>query len=363
MKFVDEVKITVQAGKGGNGSCSFRREKFIPRGGPDGGDGGDGGSIFLEGDQNLNTLIDYRYTRRFDAENGEGGSGRNCTGRHGEDLILPVPPGTAVYDQDTQLLLCEVLEPGEKILIAKGGRHGIGNTYFKSSVNQAPRRTIPGQAGELRNLRLELKLLADVGLLGYPNAGKSTLISAVSEAKPKIADYPFTTLYPHLGVVRVAPMKSFVMADIPGVIEGAAEGAGLGIQFLRHLSRTRVILHLVDLSAVLLNSEQSEKLESSVLLLIDLIQKLEHELEKYSEDLFKKERWLVFNKTDLFDAPVFLDEIKKIMMKKYPNIPIYFISGVSQQGVFELMGDVYTRMSELKDQQADGQNKQGEMEL
>ncbi len=342
MKFVDEVRITVQAGKGGNGSCSFRREKFIPRGGPDGGNGGDGGTIYLLGHDNLNTLIDYRYTRRFDAQNGQGGMGQNCTGSHGEDLVLLVPPGTAVYDEDTQELLGEVLTNGQKLLVAQGGRHGIGNTFFKSSTNRAPRRVIPGAEGEFRNLRLELKVLADVGLLGYPNAGKSTLISAASEARPKIADYPFTTLYPNLGVVRVGPLQSFVMADIPGVIEGASEGAGLGIRFLKHLARTRIVLHVVDICPMDPDVD-----------VVDQMKKLVLELEKYSQELAQRERWLVFNKIDLLDPEIKKSkilEIKKIFKFKGPT---YAISGVTGEGVQKLMGDLNTRLQALHQEEKD----------
>lgn len=337
MKFVDEAKITVQAGKGGNGSCSFRREKFIPRGGPDGGNGGEGGSVYLLGDDNLNTLIDFRYTRRFDAQNGDSGHGQNCTGADGVDLILPVPPGTAVYDEDTQELVGEVLENGQRLLIAKGGRRGIGNTFFKSSTNRAPRRTIPGGDGELRNLRLELKVLADVGLLGYPNAGKSTLISAASEARPKIADYPFTTLYPNLGVVRVGPYQSFVMADIPGLIEGASEGAGLGIRFLKHLARTRIVLHLVDICPM--DPEVD---------IVDQMHKLVLELEKYSEELAQRERWLVLNKIDLLSPEEKGNkaaEIQKVFNFKGPT---YIISGVTGEGVSVLMQDLYTRLQAIR---------------
>jgi len=351
MRFVDEARIAVQAGKGGNGSCSFRREKFIPRGGPDGGDGGDGGSIFLLGDDNLNTLIDFRYTRRYDAQNGEGGRGKNCTGAHGDDLILRVPVGTQIYDEDTQELLGEVLEHDQKLLIAKGGRHGIGNTYFKTSTNRAPRKTIPGAEGEFRNLRLELKLLADVGLLGYPNAGKSTLISVVSEARPKIADYPFTTLYPNLGVVRVGPLQSFVMADIPGVIEGAAEGAGLGLRFLKHLARTRVILHMVDICP--LDSEID---------IVDQMRKLILELEKYSEKyaaahpeeaelLINRERWLVFNKIDLLDPEIKQEKIEEIRKLFNFSGPVYSISGVSGEGVDKLMHDLYTKIKTIQQEE------------
>ncbi|MEK9714109.1 MAG: GTPase ObgE, partial [Thalassolituus sp.] len=248
MKFVDEARITVDAGKGGNGCVSFRREKFIPKGGPDGGDGGDGGSVYLEADENANTLVDYRYTRRFKAENGRPGSGRNCTGAKGEDIVLKVPVGTTAIDDDTAEVLGDLTTHGERLLVAQGGYHGIGNTRYKSSVNQAPTQFKPGQIGESRNLKLELKVLADVGLLGMPNAGKSTFIRSVSAATPKVADYPFTTLVPNLGVVSIEQHRSFVIADIPGLIEGASEGAGLGTRFLKHLVRTHLLLHIVDMA-------------------------------------------------------------------------------------------------------------------
>jgi len=354
MRFVDEAKIAVQAGKGGNGSCSFRREKFIPRGGPDGGDGGDGGSIYLLGDENLNTLIDFRYTRRYDAQNGEGGRGKNCTGAYGEDLILRVPVGTQIYDEDTQELLGEILEPGQKMLVAKGGRHGIGNTYFKTSTNRAPRKTIPGAEGEFRNLKLELKLLADVGLLGYPNAGKSTLISSVSEARPKIADYPFTTLYPNLGVVRVAPLQSFVMADIPGVIEGASEGAGLGLRFLKHLTRTRIILHMVDICPLDQDINIPDQMHKLILELDKYSEKYNAEHAGQNQKLVEIERWLVFNKIDLLSPELRQEKIEEIKNLFNFSGPVYSISGVSREGLDKLMQDLYTRIHtlQLEEQQA-----------
>jgi GTP-binding protein len=287
MKFVDEASITVQAGKGGNGCVSFRREKSVPFGGPDGGDGGDGGSIFLRADDALNTMVDYRYTRQFRAASGKSGSGANCTGRSGDDLDLPVPVGTTVIDDDTGEVIGDLTRPGERLLVAQGGFHGLGNTRFKSSTNRAPRQSTAGSEGDLRNLRLELKVLADVGLLGLPNAGKSTLIRAVSAARPKVADYPFTTLVPNLGVVRVAAHRSFVIADIPGLIEGASEGAGLGIRFLKHLTRTRLLLHLVDL----LPPDESDPVEN--------VRAIERELARFSPTLAERDRWLILNKTDL----------------------------------------------------------------
>ena len=253
MKFVDEAHISVIAGNGGNGSASFRREKYIQFGGPDGGDGGRGGSVFLEGDSGLNTLVDFRHLRKYKAQNGQGGSGRNMTGKSGEDIIVRVPLGTVIIEEETGDSIGEVTGHGQRLLVARGGRGGLGNVHFKSSTNRSPRKTVPGSPGESRELSLELKVLADVGLLGFPNAGKSTLISTVSAARPKVADYPFTTLYPNLGVVRIDVERSFVIADIPGLIEGAAEGTGLGIQFLKHLQRTRLLLQLVDLAPLALD--------------------------------------------------------------------------------------------------------------
>ncbi len=287
MKFVDEATIDVKAGDGGNGCVSFRREKFIPKGGPDGGDGGDGGSVYLLADAGLNTLADFRYDRRFRARRGENGAGRNCTGKSGEDLEVRVPAGTLVYDEDTGELLGDLVRDQQRMLVARGGFHGLGNARYKSSTNRAPRQSKPGTPGEQRTLRLELKLLADVGLLGKPNAGKSTLIRAISSARPKVADYPFTTLYPNLGVVRVAAHRSFVVADIPGLIEGAADGAGLGIQFLKHLSRTGLLLHLVDVAPL----DGSDP--------VDDVRMVVGELEKFNAELGGRERWLVLNKVDL----------------------------------------------------------------
>lgn len=327
MKFVDEAKITVEAGRGGNGACSFRREKFIPLGGPDGGDGGDGGSVFLKADESINTLIDYRYVRRYDAESGKKGGGADCTGKSGEDLYLRVPVGTMVYDSDTDELIADLAVPEQVACVAKGGRHGVGNARFKSSVNRSPRRTIPGHDGELRNLRLELKVLADVGLVGLPNAGKSTLVSAMSAARPKIADYPFTTLYPALGVVSVSSFRSFVMADLPGLIEGAAEGAGLGIRFLKHVARTRLLFHVVDVAPI----DGGDPVEA--------VTSIAEELEKYDADLASKERWLVLNKTDLLseeDAKAVCDDIVKRLNW---TGRVYVISGLAQQGLKTLAQD------------------------
>ena len=290
MKFVDEATIRVQAGNGGHGCLSFRREKYVERGGPDGGDGGHGGSVYLVAEPSLNTLADFRVARKFRAESGQGGAGRNKTGRSGDDLDVLIPCGTVVHDVDTGELICDLTEPGQRQMVAEGGRGGLGNTRFKSSVNRAPRKITNGTQGEGRHLGLELKVLADVGLLGMPNAGKSTLITAMSQAKPRIADYPFTTLHPNLGVVRVGQLQSFVMADIPGLIEGASEGAGLGIQFLRHLQRTELLLHLVDIAPI----DGSDP--------ATVVKAISNELGKFSDDLADKPRWLVINKIDLLNA-------------------------------------------------------------
>jgi GTP-binding protein len=289
MKFVDEANIRVQAGNGGHGCLSFRREKYIPRGGPDGGDGGHGGSVWLQADQGVNTLADFRVQRKFRAESGESGAGRNKTGRSGNDLTVRVPVGTIVTDVDTGETMGDLAADGTRLKVAAGGRGGLGNTRFKSSTNRAPRQTTNGTPGEARHLKLELKLLADVGLLGLPNAGKSTLIRAMSAAKPKVADYPFTTLHPNLGVVRVGPAQSFVMADIPGLIEGAAEGAGLGIRFLRHLERTRLLLHVIDVAPV-----DGHDVAAA-------FAAIEAEVQKFGAGLAGRTRWLVLNKIDLLD--------------------------------------------------------------
>jgi GTP-binding protein len=290
MKFVDEATIRVQAGNGGNGCLSFRREKYVEKGGPDGGDGGAGGSIYVVADAAMNTLADFRVARKFRAESGKGGAGRNKTGRSGDDLDVHVPCGTVVHDVDTGELICDLTEDRQRQMVAAGGRGGLGNTRFKSSTNRAPRKTTSGTPGEGRHLKLELKVLADVGLLGMPNAGKSTLISSMSEARPRIADYPFTTLHPNLGVVRVGMLQSFVMADIPGLIEGAAEGAGLGIRFLKHLQRTGLLLHVVDIAPVDTREDP-----------VHAVRALERELGKFSAELAEKPRWLVINKIDLLD--------------------------------------------------------------
>lgn len=287
MKFFDEATIYVAAGDGGNGCCSFRREKCVEYGGPDGGDGGRGGSVIFEASENLNTLVDYRYRRRFLAKRGEGGSGRNCTGASGEDVVLMVPVGTTIIDDTSEEIVGDLVDPGQRLRLAEGGRGGLGNARFKSSINRAPRKTTNGFPGETFQLRLQLKVLADVGLLGFPNAGKSTLVSSVSAAKPKIADYPFTTLIPQLGVVKVDNYRSFVISDIPGLIEGASEGAGLGLRFLKHLSRTRVLLHVIDMAEL-----DGGDPAGQAVAIVD-------ELKNFAPSLLERERWLVFNKCDL----------------------------------------------------------------
>ena len=330
MKFVDEATIEVTAGKGGNGCVSFRREKFVPRGGPDGGDGGDGGSVYMEGDDALNTMIDYRYTRRFRAESGEAGRGRNCSGKSGNDLVLPVPLGTTVLDEASGEVLGDIRKDGERLLVAQGGFHGLGNTRYKSSINRAPRQNSPGTEGESRQLKLELKVLADVGLLGLPNAGKSTLIRAVSAATPKVADYPFTTLIPNLGVVKVDAYRSFVVADIPGLIEGASEGAGLGIRFLKHLTRNRVLLHLVDVAPL----DGGDPAEAACAVI--------RELEAFSPTLAQRPRWLVLNKTDLMDEATLSQSRDRIVDAIGWSGPVYSVSAVAGRGTERLCGDLMT---------------------
>lgn len=330
MRFVDEATIKAIAGDGGNGTISFRREKFIPRGGPDGGDGGDGGDVYLVGDININTLADFRHVRSYLAEQGQKGQSRDKTGKSGEDLHVNVPIGTLIYDEDTDEQIGDITADKQKIMVAKGGWHGLGNARFKSSTNQAPRKCSPGTPGERRQLRLELKVLADVGLLGMPNAGKSTFIRAVSHAKPKVANYPFTTLYPNLGVVRVDSFQSFVVADIPGLIEGAADGAGLGTQFLKHLSRTKILLHLVDLAPF----DGSDPVDSAV--------KIVSELKKYSEDLYEKTRWLVFNKADLLNADEVAERSQAIIDALDWKGKVYTISALGKTGTKELTNEIMT---------------------
>lgn len=336
MKFVDEASITVIAGNGGNGSASFRREKFIPFGGPDGGDGGRGGSVYLEGDSGLNTLVDFRHTRKYKAQNGQGGAGRQKSGKSGEDIFIRVPLGTIVVDADTGESMGDVTAHKQHLLVAAGGRGGLGNLHFKTSTNRAPRRTVPGSPGESFNLHFELKVLADVGLLGFPNAGKSTLISKVSAARPKVADYPFTTLYPNLGVVRIDADRSFVIADIPGLIEGAAEGAGLGVQFLKHLQRTRLLLHLVDLAP----------LDDDVDPATQVLQ-LGSELERFDPGLVNKPRWLVFTKADLLPPTEALQRAENVVAELAWDHPWVVISSATGEGTRELMQRVSDALLEL----------------
>jgi GTP-binding protein len=320
MKFVDEATIKIHAGKGGNGCMSFRREKYVPMGGPDGGDGGDGGSVILIAKEGLNTLIDFRYTRNFKAQSGKQGSGAECTGRGGDDLILQVPVGTTVIDSVTGDVMGDLTELDQQLKVAQGGFHGLGNTRYKSSVNRAPRQTSPGQDGEVREIKLELKVLADVGLLGLPNAGKSTFIRSVSAARPKVADYPFTTLVPNLGVVGMSGDKSFVIADIPGLIEGASEGAGLGIRFLKHLTRTRLLLHLVDMMPY----DGTTPGQNAIV--------IEKELERFSPTLASGDRWLVLNKIDLLPE----DEVDGLCERVVEQLgwegPVFRMSGLASQG-------------------------------
>lgn len=328
MKFVDEVSIRVKAGDGGNGCMSFRREKFIENGGPNGGDGGDGGSVFLVADENLNTLVDYRYTRHFDAQRGENGGSTDCTGAKGEELVLRVPVGTTVIDASTQEVIGDLVKPGQRLMVAQGGWHGLGNTRFKSSTNRAPRQTTPGKPGEQRDLKLEMKVLADVGLLGLPNAGKSTFIRSVSAAKPKVADYPFTTLVPNLGVVSVDRWKSFVIADIPGLIEGASDGAGLGIRFLKHLARTRLLLHLVDMAPF----DGSSAADAAEVIVSELV--------KFSPSLAERDRWLVLNKCDQLLEEEHEAAVKEVVDRLQWEGPVYVISALAKEGTERLSRDI-----------------------
>ncbi len=341
MKFVDEATITVQAGKGGNGCLSFRREKFIEKGGPDGGDGGDGGSVYVIADNDLNTLVDYRYQKHYQAQNGEPGRGRNCTGAKGDDIELKVPVGTTVVDNDTEEVICDLTHIGQRVKVAQGGFHGLGNTRYKSSVNRAPRQTSPGSEGERKNLRLELKVIADVGLLGMPNAGKSTFIRAVSQARPKVADYPFTTLVPNLGVVAVDRHRGFVIADIPGLIEGAAEGAGLGIRFLKHLARCRILLHLVDVAPF----DESDPAESAKAIV--------RELEQFSETLATRTRWLVLNKVDLLPEDEREAVCQRIISALNWTGPVYQISAITGQGTEVLCQNIMTFIEERTQEQSE----------
>jgi GTP-binding protein len=349
MKFVDEATIRVEAGNGGDGCASFRREKFIPKGGPDGGDGGDGGSVYLVADENLNTLVDFRYRRIHRAERGQNGMGRQMYGRKGASLRIRVPVGTRVQDVDTGEPMGELLAHGEELLVARGGRHGIGNIHFKSSTNRAPRQFTHGTPGEQRDLHLELILLADVGLLGMPNAGKSSLIARISSARPKVADYPFTTLHPNLGVVRVDDERSFVVADVPGLIEGAAEGAGLGVHFLKHLSRTRLLLHLVDIAPLDARADPAGD-----------VRRIVHELEKFGGDLAGRERWLVLNKIDLL-APDELAVRRALLVEELDWAgPVYAVSAVAGDGTQQLIYDLMTRLEALRPPRTESGSRQGE---
>ncbi|MDH3821078.1 MAG: GTPase ObgE, partial [Gammaproteobacteria bacterium] len=326
-----------------HGCLSFRREKYVERGGPDGGDGGHGGSVYLVADPSLNTLADFRVARKFKAESGQGGSGRNKTGRSGTDLEVRVPQGTVVHDVDTGELICDLTEADQRQMIAEGGRGGLGNTRFKSSVNRAPRKTTNGTQGEARHLKLELKVLADVGLLGMPNAGKSTLITAMSQAKPRIADYPFTTLHPNLGVVRVGSLQSFVMADIPGLIEGASEGAGLGIRFLKHLQRTRLLLHLVDIAPIDPDAEPAQEVRA-----------IAKELEKFSADLADKPRWLVINKIDLLNEEDLAVAKEMLLEELNWSGPVFEVSAATGAGTEALGHAVMQALEEIKEEEEAG---------
>ncbi|QEA38830.1 Obg family GTPase CgtA [Pistricoccus aurantiacus] len=336
MQFVDEASIIVEAGRGGSGCMSFRREKYVPKGGPDGGDGGHGGSVYLIGDDALNTLIDFKYQRFYKAQNGQPGQGRQMSGKGGDDLHVKVPVGTTVIDQDTLEVIADVTEPGQVVLVAQAGRRGLGNIHFKSSTNRAPRRTTPGTEGERRNLRLEMKVMADVGLLGLPNAGKSTLIRAVSAAKPKVADYPFTTLVPNLGVVKLGAHEHFVMADVPGLIEGASEGAGLGLRFLKHLTRTRLLLHVVDVAPF----DESDPVAS--------VEAIAHELERFSPALSERPRWLVLNKLDLLVQDERRARVEAIVEGLGWTGPVFEISAISGEGTEALVQAVHRWLTEQR---------------
>lgn len=345
MKFVDEAVISVEAGKGGNGCLSFRREKYVAKGGPDGGDGGDGGSVWIVADEALNTLVDYRFQRHYHAPNGEPGRGRDCTGHKGEDILLKVPVGTTVIDEDTLEALGDMTEPGMRLKVVQCGFHGLGNTRFKSSTNRAPRQTTKGSPGESRNIKLELKVLADVGLLGLPNAGKSTFVRAVSAAKPKVADYPFTTLVPNLGVVRIGQDRSFVVADIPGLIEGAAEGAGLGIRFLKHLARTRLLLHLVDMTPWV---DMDPAVAAQVIIT---------ELEKFSPALAQRERWLVLNKLDLVPEEEQEARCQAVVDALNWQGPVYRISAIGKEGTMQVCRDIMELIETRAHEEAEDEEK------
>lgn len=351
MKLVDEAEIQVIAGNGGNGCVGFRREKFIPLGGPDGGDGGAGGSVWLVADENLNTLVDFRHERIFKAQRGENGMGRQAYGKGGEDKIITVPVGTVVINVDTDEIIGDMTTHGDRLLVAKGGIGGLGNMHFKSSVNRSPRQALPGGEGEERTLKLELKLLADVGLLGFPNAGKSTFIRAVSAATPKVADYPFTTLYPNLGVVKVENYRSFVIADVPGLIEGAADGAGLGTQFLRHLQRTRLLLHLVDISPMEGGVEGVSP--------VDQVRAIERELEKHDPELLDKPRWLILNKADLMFEDEARAAAEQIIAELGWEGPWFLVSALGREGTWPIMNKVMTFFDKQREEAEELARDQG----
>ena len=335
MKFVDEAEIDIAAGDGGNGCVSFRHEKYKEFGGPNGGDGGRGGHVYAVADASLNTLVDFRYSRRHEARRGQHGMGSDMFGAAGDDIVLRMPVGTIITDTETEQVLCELLVPGEQVMLAKGGDGGFGNMRFKSAINRAPRQRTPGHPGERRHIRLELKVLADVGLLGMPNAGKSTLISAISNARPKIADYPFTTLHPNLGVVRVGPSQSFVVADVPGLIEGASEGAGLGLQFLRHLQRTRLLLHLVDMAPFDDSVDPVAQAKAIVA-----------ELKKFDAELYAKPRWLVLNKLDMVPVDERVARVKDVLKRLRYKGPVFEISALTHEGCDTLIQSVYQHLQQ-----------------
>lgn len=347
MKLVDEAEIDVIAGNGGDGCIGFRREKFIPLGGPDGGDGGTGGSVWIEADENISTLVDFRHQRIFKAQRGENGMGQQRYGKGGDDLVISVPVGTAITNVGTDELIGDLTRHGDRLLVAKGGKGGLGNMHFKSSVTRSPRRATPGDEGEARTLKMELKLLADVGLLGFPNAGKSTFIRAVSAATPKVADYPFTTLYPNLGVVSVEAHRSFVIADIPGLIQGAADGAGLGALFLRHLQRTRLLLHLVDMAPM----EGGVEISSA-----EQVRAIEHELERHDPELLQKPRWLVLNKADLMFEDEAATRAAEVIAELGWTQPWYVTSAVSREGTWPIMKDVMAFFDRLKEDEQEARD-------
>lgn len=339
MKFVDEVFVQVEGGHGGYGCLSFRREKFIPRGGPDGGDGGQGGSVYFIADKSINTLIEFRYQPLLRAQNGQPGMGKLRRGKKGEDLVVSVPIGTMVYDKETEALIGDLMQEGQRLCVAQGGHYGLGNAHFKSSTNRAPRKTTSGEEGEKHVLKLELKLLADVGLLGLPNSGKSSLIRAVSKTTAKIGNYPFTTLYPHLGVVRIQEYRSFVIADIPGIIKGASTGAGLGIQFLKHLERTQILLHIVDISPL-----EGEGLDS----VVQAVKAITDEVKEFSRHLLNKPRWLVFNKIDLLPSKEIELRCKGLIKELNWHGPVYKISALKHKKTQKLCYDLMECLEKKK---------------